>query len=87
MGGRGVTVVLDPQRLREALATRGWSATDLARSAGLSAPTIGAALAGRPIAARSLKFIAQALSREPEVGLIATLIDHRESNHDHGIGV
>lgn len=84
---RRVTVVVDPQRLRAALAMRGGLATDLVRSAGLSAPTIGAALAGRPIAARSLKFIAQALSREPEVGLIASLIDRRESNRDHDIGV
>lgn len=69
-----MTVVVDADRLREALATRGWSATDLARSAGLSAPTVGAALAGRPITARSLKSIAVALEREPALRLISNLI-------------
>ena len=77
-----MTVVVNSQRLRAALATRGWSANDLARCAGLSAPTIGAALAGRPIAARSLKFIAEALTREPEVGLISTLMGADHHNHE-----
>lgn len=79
-----MTVVVDSRRLREALATRGWSANDLARSSGLSAPTISAALAGRPITARSLKSIATALDREPALGMISTLLgaDHR----DRGLG-
>lgn len=69
-----MTVVVDAQRLREALALRGWSGNDLARVSGLSAPTVSAALAGRPITAHSLKCMAMALDREPVVGVIAALI-------------
>lgn len=46
---------------------RGWAATDLARESRLSQATISAALAGRPVAAKSLGLIARALSRTPVV--------------------
>lgn len=84
MGRGAMTVVVDPQRLREALALRGWSGNDLARVSGLSAPTVSAALAGRPITAHSLRCMAVALEREPAVGLISSLIG-RDRN-ERGLG-
>jgi lambda repressor-like predicted transcriptional regulator len=53
---------------------RGWAAVDLARRARLSPATVSAALAGRPIAARSLTMIAQALATAPAVDAIDALI-------------
>ena len=67
-------VVVHPGRLRQELARRGWSATDLAREAGVSRPTVSAALAGRPIAARSLGLVAQALVRVPAIDVIDGLL-------------
>lgn len=75
-------VVVHPGRLRQELVRRGWSATDLAREAGVSRPTVGAALAGRPIAARSLGLLAQALARVPAVEIIDDLILGRRSTSD-----
>ena len=68
----GVTV--HPGRLRQELARRGWSAADLARHSGVSHPTISAALAGRPIAARSLGRVASALQAAPPVDAIDRLL-------------
>jgi transcriptional regulator with XRE-family HTH domain len=65
-----MSVVIHPGRLRQALARRGWSAADLARVAGVSRPTVGAALGGRPITARSLRLMAEALAREPALTAI-----------------
>jgi len=46
---------------------RGLAATDLARRAKVSPQTVGAALAGRPIAMMSLRRIAEALAAVPYV--------------------
>ena len=70
-------ISVNPQRLRLELARRGWSAADLARQSGISAPTISAALAGRAIAARSLAMIAECLDRSPPIGAIDTLMGGR----------
>jgi hypothetical protein len=43
-------VMIRPPRLRLELARRGWANVDLARAAGISAPTVSAAMAGRPLA-------------------------------------
>jgi len=67
-------VVVHPGRLRHELARRGWSATDLAREAGVSPPTVSAALAGRAISARSVGLMAQALMRVPALDVIDALI-------------
>ena len=71
-------VVVQSANLRTEMARRGWSAADLARQSGISAPTISAALAGRPIANRSLLLIATCLEESPPPvetidGLIAGL--------------
>lgn len=65
---------MHPGRLRNELARRGWSAADLARQSGVSAPTGSAALAGRGISARSLQRIALALSQAPTHDVIDRLI-------------
>jgi len=53
---------------------RGWAATDLARESRLSQATISAALAGRPIAERSLALIAKALSRASVLDVVDSLV-------------
>jgi lambda repressor-like predicted transcriptional regulator len=65
LGGYAVSVVVHPGRLRQELARRGWAARDLAREARLSEATVSTALAGKPIAARSLALITEALVRAP----------------------
>jgi lambda repressor-like predicted transcriptional regulator len=56
------------------MARRGWAATDLARESRLSQATISKALAGKPIAEKSLGLIAAALSRTPVSDVIDSLI-------------
>ncbi len=56
---------MDPERLRHELTIRGLDAIDLARKARLSPATVSAALAGKPIAASSLRLIAGALQATP----------------------
>jgi len=58
-----VSVIVHSGRLRFEMVRRGWSASDLARESRLSPATISAALAGRPIAAKSLDLIGDALTR------------------------
>jgi transcriptional regulator with XRE-family HTH domain len=73
-----MSVSLDPSRLRRELARRGLSATDLAREARLSAATVSAALAGRPITTTSLQLIADVLMRVPVVDVIDGLLLRNE---------
>jgi hypothetical protein len=56
----------------------------LAREARLSPATISAALAGRPIAARSLTMIADALLHAPVLDVIDLLIKHEKQERDLG---
>jgi lambda repressor-like predicted transcriptional regulator len=56
------------------MARRGWGATDLARESRLSQATISTALAGRPVAEKSLALIAKALSQAPVLDGIDALI-------------
>ncbi len=62
-----MSVVLAADRLRFELARRGWGNADLARAARVSAPTVTAALSGRPVAPRTLMRIAVALADTPPV--------------------
>lgn len=64
---------MHPGRLRQELARRGWCGADLARAAEVSHPTVSAALAGRPIAARSLGRIARALMQAPVIETVDVL--------------
>ncbi len=67
-------VVVHPGRLRLELARRAWSAADLAREAGISPPTVSAALAGRAISTTSLARIAACLARVATLPAIDGLI-------------
>ena len=58
-----MSVVVDARRLWFEMVRRGWSGSDLARESRLSPATISAALAGRPIAAKSLDLIGDAFTR------------------------
>ena len=67
-------VKVSASRLRLELARRGWSHGDLARSAGISPPTVSAAMAGRAVAPRTVRRIAQALATAPTIEGIDTLL-------------
>lgn len=69
-----MSITVDAARLRHEIARRGWNAIDLARESRLSPATVTAALAGRPISARSLSLMAAALLRTPPNQLIDRLI-------------
>ena len=71
---RHMSVTINAARLRFEIARRGWSATDLARESRLSPATVSAALAGRPIAAKSLDLIAETFTRVPARQAIDQLI-------------
>jgi len=77
-----MSVTVHPGRLRQEIARRGWSPTDLARAARLSPATISTALGGRPIAASSLNLIAKALAQTPTVDLIDQLLLTETSGPD-----
>ena len=75
-----MSVVVLAQRLRQEMARRGWSSSDLARHARLANATVSAALAGRPIAPASLAQIAKALSEAPVIDAIDDLLAPSESH-------
>jgi lambda repressor-like predicted transcriptional regulator len=77
-----VSVVIHPGRLRQEMARRGWAATDLARESRLSEATISTALAGRPIAEKSLALIGGALQRTPTIPAVDALIMRDASEPD-----
>ncbi len=65
-----MSLPINTDRLMREMARRGWSRGDLARAAGISAPTVTMALAGRPISPATLKRIAMALlAAEPVEGI------------------
>ena len=69
-----MSVIVHAGRLRFEMVRRGWSGSDLARESRLSPATISAALAGRPIAAKSLDLIGDAFTRVPARKAIDGLI-------------
>ncbi len=73
--------VLDGAELRRQAALRGLLLQDLADAAGLSAPTISHALAGRPISAHSLRAIAAALCRVEPLEGVEQLLGGTERRH------
>jgi len=77
-----MSVVVDNGRLRSEMIRRGWAASDLAHESRLSNATISSALAGRPIAARSLALIAAALMRVPANDIVDSLIARRVDGVD-----
>jgi len=73
-GSGQMSVTVHAGRLRFEMVRRGWSASDLARESRLSPATISAALAGRPIAAKSLDLIGDSFTRVPSRKAIDELI-------------
>jgi len=69
-----VGVSISVPRLRLELARRGWTHCDLARSAGISAPTVSAAMAGRSLAPKTVRRIAEALSAAPPIAGLDSLL-------------
>jgi transcriptional regulator with XRE-family HTH domain len=69
-----MSVVLDVNALGRELARRGWNLRDLARAAGISAPTASAARAGRPISPASLRLIVRALLATPPLEGVDSLL-------------
>jgi transcriptional regulator with XRE-family HTH domain len=69
-----MSVPINTERLMREMARRGWGRADLARAAGISAPTVTLALAGRPVAPSTLKHIAQALLAAKPIEGIDTLL-------------
>ena len=68
---------LSRSRLDQELVRRGWTANDLALAAGVSAGTLSGARHGRPVAPRTLRKIALALSKAPVVAGIEELLEPR----------
>jgi transcriptional regulator with XRE-family HTH domain len=79
-----VSVVVRPAQLRLEMTRRGWDAFHLAKEARLSPATVSAALAGRPIAARSLTMIAEALLHAPVLDIIDSIIASEAPERDLG---
>jgi lambda repressor-like predicted transcriptional regulator len=79
-----VSGVIHPGRLRHEIPRRGWAPTDLAKEACLSQATISAALAGRPVAERSLALIAAALSHPEVLDIVDRLIMSDATTHSLG---
>ncbi|MGP8181267.1 MAG: hypothetical protein ACLP1E_10890 [Acidimicrobiales bacterium] len=77
-----MSVIVQPARLHYEMTRRGWNALHLAREARLSPATVSAALAGRPIAARSLTMIADALLHAPVIEVIDSLVVHELPDRD-----
>jgi hypothetical protein len=69
-----MSIVLATDRLRLEMARRGWGNADLARAARVSAPTVTAALAGRPVAPRTLVRIGRALADSPPVAGVDNIL-------------
>ncbi len=67
-------VKIRPAVLNLELAKRGWHASDLAHASRLSPATVSAAVRGRSTPNRTLRRIAEALSRQPVVIEIAALL-------------
>jgi hypothetical protein len=64
---------------------RGWGATDLARESRLSQATISSALAGRPIAEKSLALIAKALSRALVLDVVDAMVGPQAFGTEHAL--
>lgn len=69
-----MSVRLDAARLRHERDRRAWTNSELASAAGVSNPTVTAALAGRPVSPRTLRLLARALASCPAVENIETLL-------------
>jgi transcriptional regulator with XRE-family HTH domain len=69
-----MSVFIHSARLRRELALRGLSASEMAHEAGVSAATVSAALAGRPISVHSLSLMIKVLLRIPVMDVADSLL-------------
>jgi transcriptional regulator with XRE-family HTH domain len=58
-----MSLLIDSDWLRREMARRGWAQMDLAKEAGISQPTVSAALAGRPIREKNARAMRDAFER------------------------
>ena len=69
---------LNRRRLDRELAYRGWSASELARAAGVSEQTLVAARKGKPVTSSTLRKIAIALTSAPVIPTAELLLAAEE---------
>jgi transcriptional regulator with XRE-family HTH domain len=69
-----VSVRLNAGRLRYELDRRAWTNAELATAAGVSNPTVTAALAGKAVSPRTLRLIARALAAAPALENVEVLL-------------
>lgn len=69
-----MSVQLNSEKVRQELAVRGWSATDLAKRAGIGRSTVNQALLGRSIAIGVAKKIADAFDDHAPDANLADLL-------------
>ncbi len=74
IGKAGLVVVMNREQVLAACAARGLSLEDLRSAAGISRPTLQAALRGRRVRPRTAFKLAQALSRFPVLAEITQLL-------------
>ena len=78
VGAGGLVVVISPDAVKMACASRGWSISQLARKAGISMPTMASALRGKPVRPSTAWKIARALEKGERV-LLGELLDEGPS--------
>jgi transcriptional regulator with XRE-family HTH domain len=75
IGKAGLVVVMNREQLLAGCAARGLSLEELRSAAGISRPTLQAALRGKRVRPRTAFRLAQALSRFPVIAEITQLLD------------
>ena len=74
VGPAGLVVVMQPDALKAACASRGWSLAQLARRAQISYPTLKSALEGGTVRPQTAWKLARALSQESALFELGPLV-------------
>lgn len=67
-------IVISAPRLQQELVRRGWTRSQLAKSADISPATVTAALGGRPLSPGTVRRIAEALTGETPIQGVDSLL-------------